>query len=93
MTRRQLQKNLVKEEDEEPHDEDTAKREKTSRDIRLYFENYEDQTSLIKVNEQDTIRSLLEKVELDIEIDQIVIFHKNKKLDLDKTVWDYNLED
>jgi hypothetical protein len=36
---------------------------------------------------------LLEKVELDIGIDQIVIFHKNKKLDLDKTVWDYNLED
>lgn len=36
---------------------------------------------------------MLQKVELDIEIDQIVIFHKNKKLDLDKTVWDYKLED
>lgn len=41
-TRRQLQKNVVKEEDEEPIGEDTANREKTSRDIRLYFENYED---------------------------------------------------
>ena len=45
------------------------------------------------MKEQDTIRSLLEKIELDIDFDQIVIFHADDKLDLDKTIWDYNLQD